>query len=390
MKQKITAALVKAPPPIPIGTRKLRITDTEMAGFAMEIWPTGGITFWCRYTDQNNRSREIKLGKADAISVEQARKKAKEIRAQVALDGDPAAARDKKRAIPVFESFVKEKYLPFAKDRLRSYRDHESFCRLRLIPWWGSKRMDEIRTTDVIDLQNRLRSEGLSPATVNRYLVLAKRIFSLALRWQVIEGQNPCRHVELARENHRERFLTKDEVRRLFQALDAEPSRSAASCIALMALTGCRKGEALSAKFSNIDLPNKVWTVPPEQSKSGKVRRIPLSEAAVRLLVGLQPKQECAWIFPNADGTGPIENVRKCWDRIKKAASLPPDTRPHDLRHTWASLVAQSGQSLHLIATALGHSSPTMTTRYAHFSNAALVQAADIVGNIASLPAAAE
>ena len=386
MKQKITAALVKAPPPIPIGTRKLRITDTEMAGFAMEIWPTGGITFWCRYTDQNGRSREIKIGKATDVSVEQARRKAKELRAKISLDGDPASARDKHRAVPCFADFVRKQYLPFAKDRLRSYRDHESFCRLRLIPMWGNRRMDEIRTTDVVDLQRHLREEGLAPATVNRYVVLAKRIFNLALRWQVYEGRNPCQHAELAREHHRERFLTKTEMQRLFQALDAESSRSAASCIALMALTGCRKGEALSAQFGNIDLANKVWTVPAERSKSGRVRRIPLSEAAVRLLVGLQPKQGCLWLFPNADGTGSIENVRKCWDRIKKAASLPSDTRPHDLRHTWASLVAQSGHSLHLIATALGHSSPTMTTRYAHFSNGALVQAADIVGSIASMP----
>ena len=390
MKQKITAALVKAPPPLPVGARKLRITDTETTGFTMEVWASGGIVFWCRYVDQNSRSREIKLGKACDISVEQARRKAKELRAQISLDGDPAAARDKKRAVPTFKDFVTEKYLPFAKDRLRSYGDQESMCRLRLIPWWGGKRMDEIKTTDILDLQRRLRAESLSPSSVNRHIALAKRIFNVAIRWQVFEGKNPCQHVEFARENHRERFLSKDEVRRLFQALDAETSRSAASCIALLALTGARKSEALNAKYDDIDLASRVWTVPASRSKSGKVRRIPLSDAAVKLLSGLPPRPDCPWLFPSSAGDGPIENIRRCWQRLKVSASLPTDTRPHDLRHSFASLLVGSGQSLYSVQTILGHASPNMTARYAHLANTSLVDAADVVGRIASMPVAAE
>jgi len=384
MKAKITAALVKAPPPIPHGQRKLRVTDTEVTGFVMEVWPTGGITFWCKYTDPAGRSREVKIGKAADISVEQARRKAKEMRAQVALSGDPAGDKDKHRAVPTFKTFVTEQYLPFAKDRLRSYSDQESMCRLRLIPTWGAKRLDEIRTTDIVELQRRLRDENLSPSTVNRHVALAKRVFNLALRWQAYEGRNPCQHVEFAREHQRERFLTPDEVRRLFQALDGEPSRSAANCIALLALTGARKSEALNARFDDIDLPNRVWTVPASRSKSGKVRRIPLSEAAVKLLVGLHPEPDCPWLFPNAASDGPIENIRRCWNRLKAAATLPSDTRPHDLRHSFASLLVGSGQSLYSVQTILGHASPTMTARYSHLSNTSLVEAADIVGRIAT------
>jgi integrase len=384
MKAKITAALVKAPPPMPAGSRKLRITDTEVTGFVMEVWPSGGITFWCKYTDPAGRSREIKIGKACDVSVEQARRKAKELRAQVALTGDPAGDKDKRRAIPTFKAFVTEQYLPFAKDRLRSYSDHESMCRLRLIPSWGNKRLDEVKTTDIVELQRRLRDEALSPSTVNRHVALAKRIFNLALRWQAYDGRNPCQHVELARERQRDRFLTQDEVRRLFQALDLEPNRSAASCIALMALTGCRKGEALSAQYADIDLANRVWTVPASRSKSGKVRRIPLSEAALTLLQGLSPKPDCPWLFPNEAGDGPIENIRRSWSRLKTAAELPPDTRPHDLRHTAASLMAQNGCSLHLIAAVLGHATTQMSSRYAHFGAGHLIEAADIVGRIAT------
>ncbi len=384
MKAKITAALVKAPPPIPVGARKLRISDTDLPGLTMEVWPSGNITFWLRYSDHGGRSREIKLGKACHITVDQARRKAKELRAQICLDGDPAAARDKLRAVPSFSTFVLETYLPYAKERIKSYRDHASFCRLRLLPTFGSKRLDEIKTTDIVELQRRIKEDNLSNATCNRYVALMKRIFNLARRWEAYEGRNPAQNVELFREQGRERFLTPAEVQRLFQVLDAEHNQSAASCIAVMGLTGCRKGEALNARFEDIDLERRTWRVP--RSKSGKVRHIPLSDAAVRLLVGLRPKPDCPWLFPNEAGTGPIENIRRTWQRVKVAASLPPGVRPHDLRHTFASLVVGAGRSLYEVTAILGHASPGMSQKYAHLANETLVEAADIVGRIATLP----
>jgi len=380
MKARIVAALVKAPPPVPPGMRKIRITDTELTGFILEVWATGGMTFWLKYVDSNRRSREIKIGKAGDLTVEQARKKARELRAQVALTGDPAAERDKRRAVPTFGAFVAERYLPYAKARLRSYRDHESFCRLRLVPAWGNRRLDDFRPADIVDLQRRLGEEALSPSTINRYVVLAKRIFNLALRWEVYAGRNPCQHADLAQERPRERFLSPEELRKLFLALDAEPNRTAAACIALLALTGARKGEALGLRWEDLDIARRTWRVP--KAKSGRPRHITLSDAAVAVLLAQPHRPDCPWVFPGAVAGRPIENVRKCWDRVKKAASLPPDTRPHDLRHPFASLIVGGGHSLYEVQTLLGHSTPVMTARYAHLTNRTLVDAADVVGRV--------
>ncbi|CAO3401122.1 integrase arm-type DNA-binding domain-containing protein [Azospirillum palustre] len=77
-KIKITAALIKEPPSIPAGSRKLRITDTEIRGFTAEFWRSGTAVFWLKYTDQDSRTREVKIGRSDDISVEQARRKAKD------------------------------------------------------------------------------------------------------------------------------------------------------------------------------------------------------------------------------------------------------------------------------------------------------------------------
>lgn len=318
----------------------------------------------------------VRLGRLGDITVDQARKRAQELKAQVSLGGDPGAERDKLRAMPTFEAFVHDRYLPYVQERLRSYRDHESFCRLRLVPLWGQRRLDEIKPHDVAELQDRLRKEGLSNGSANRYTALVRRIFNLALRWEVLEGRNPAQHAEMRREHHREKYLTETELRALFQALDEEPSRTAASAIALLAATGARRGEALAARWEHIDLDRQMWVVP--RSKSGKRRHIPLSNAALRILSQIPRPLECPWVFPGQDPDHHLEGLRKAWLRIKASANLPTDLRIHDLRHTFASTLVSKGRTLYEVGELLGHSQVSMTMRYAHLEPQRLIDAANL------------
>jgi integrase len=365
---------------VPEGKRRYRLTDTEIPGFLLEIWPSGIATYWLRYSDPRGRNREVKIGRMQDISLDQARKKARALRAEIALDGDPAERRDRQRAIPSFQEFVTQTYLPYVKERLKSYRDHESFCRLRLLPLWGTRAMTEIRPVAVVDLQARLRGEGLSDATVNRYTALVRRIFNLALRWQVYSGINPAQHADMLREHGRERFLTGPELRRLFQALDEEPNQTAAACIALLALTGARKGEALAMRWEDVDLSRRTWRVP--RSKSGRTRHIPLSDSAVALLARQPRLPNVPWVFPGAIAGKPLENVRKCWDRVRAEAGLLLDTRIHDLRHSFASMLVNHGRPIYEVAEILGHNQLSTTKRYSHLQNERLVEAANVAGQV--------
>lgn len=380
-KIKITAALIKEPPSIPAGSRKLRITDTEIRGFTAEFWRSGTAVFWLKYTDQDGRTREQKIGRAGDISVEQARRRAKELRGQVTLNGNPAAERDKIRAIPSFGAFVTERYLPHVKQRLRSYRDHESFCRLRLLPVWGNRRLNDIRPTDLIDLQRKLKEDGLANGTINRYTALVRRIFNLALQWEVIEGRNPAQHADFLREQGRKLFLKEPEARRLIQALREDANQTVVSCIVLLALTGARKSEALNMRWSDVDFELRTWQVP--LSKSGQPRDIPLSDSALKLIRQQPRLPDCEWVFPGEVDGRPLENVRRCWERVKRKASLPADLRVHDLRHSFASMLVNRGRPIYEVAEILGHSQISTTKRYSHFQNERLVEAANIVGVIA-------
>lgn len=372
----ISRGLASNPPAVPTGKSKLRVFDDKIRGFFMEVRSTGTVTFYIRYQDQRCRQREVRLGRLGDITLDQARKRAQELRAEAALGGDPAGERDKLKGVSTFGDFMEKRYLPHAKERLRSYRDQESFFRLRLKAHWGNRRLDEIKAADLAALQDKLRREGLSNATVNRYTAAIRRAFNLALRWEVYEGRNPAVHAEMRREQHRERYLGEVELRAMFRALKEEANETAANALALLAATGARRGEALGARWEHLDWQRRLWVVP--LSKSGRRRHIVLSDAALAIL----RRQECQrldspWIFPSADPEKPFCNLAKPWARVKARAGLDGDLRIHDLRHTFASTLVGKGRSLQEVANLLGHSQLSMTQRYAHLAPRRLIEAAN-------------
>lgn len=375
----INRGLASNPPAVPDGAAKLRVFDDKLTGFIMEVRASGSVTFYVRYRDARSRQREMRIGRLGDVTVDEARRRAREIRAEAALGRDPAGDRDRLRGVPTFADFVESRYLPHAKGRLRSYRDQESFYRLRLKSLWGNRRLDEVRPADVAAMQERLRREGLSNATVNRYTAMVKRVFNVALHWELYEGRNPARRAEMRREEGRERFLTDAELVALFKALDAEPSRTAACAIALLAATGARRGEALGAKWEHMDVERRIWTVP--LSKSGRRRHIPLSDAALRILAKVPRVDGSPWVFPGADPAKPVADLKKAWVRVKERAGIGGDFVLHQLRHTYASRLVGQGRSLHEVGQLLGHASGTgmtMTMRYAHLAPERLIEAANL------------
>ena len=373
----LTRGLASNPPAVPEGKAKLRLFDDKLIGFLMEVRASGKVTYYCRYNDPRGRQREVRIGRHGDVTLDQARKRAQEIKAAAALGGDPAADRDRLRAVPTFGEFVEERYLPYVKGKLRSYRDQESFFRLRLKAAWGQRYIDQIRPGDVAEFQERLAREGLSGATRNRYTAFIKRVFNVALHWEVYEGRNPAQRAQMQREHGREQFLTDAELVALFKALDVEPSQTAACAIALLAATGARRGEVLGARWERIDLDRHILTVPAASSKSGRTRYIPLSDAAIRILRRV-PRCDSPWVFPGTDPAKPISDLKKVWVRVKERAGIDAGFVLHQLRHTYASRLVGQGRSLYEVGQLLGHASTAMTARYSHLAPARLVEAANL------------
>lgn len=149
--------------------------------------------------------------------------------------------------------------------------------------------------------------------------------------------------------------------------------------IKLLLYTGARKREILDARWENVDLKKRTLLVP--LSKSGKPRRVTLSDAAVALLRSLPRTRSVPWVFFNPKTGKPPVSIFSAWDSIRKSVGLK-DVRLHDLRHSFASFLVNNGRSLYEVQKLLGHHDPKVTMRYAHLATKTLVDATNVVAKM--------
>jgi integrase len=205
---------------------------------------------------------------------------------------------------------------------------------------------------------------------------------------------NPVIGLERFPEEERDQALSIDELERLATALREYPeecgndadisekqrkflqaeARRSMNAIRLITFTGCRKHEALSAKWADFDLERGVWTKPAAITKQRKTEHTPLNEQAVELLKSLPHENE--FLFPGRIKDTHLADLKGCWATVCKMAGLT-GWRIHDLRHSFASHLASSNVPLNIVGKLLGHSRPQTTARYAHYQDNPLREAAN-------------
>jgi integrase len=152
-------------------------------------------------------------------------------------------------------------------------------------------------------------------------------------------------------------------------------NESAANAIRMLILTGARRGEVLGLEWSDLDLKLGVWTVPPHKNKSRVKKRLPLSDKALLLLRSMEESATGKFIFPTSKGT-PLPDLNRPWRWMCDHTGLK-GLRIHDLRHSFASVLVSSGETLETIGKLLGHRQYQTTMRYAHLMDDPLRRAAN-------------
>lgn len=375
LSQKLIKSL-----PCPTGRSKIDYHDAGCKGLMIEVRATGGRTWYLRYRDGRGKQRQFRMADAQDLSLDQARKRADELRGQVALGQDPAEQKAVLRQIPTFEEFVDERYLPFIKGYKRSWSTDVSLLQNHLLPRFGKRHLDQITKQDIVAMHHGRRTEGAAPGSANRLLILMRYIFNLALKWEIAGMvKNPTAGVPLFEENNKkERYITQEEAGRLYAALQQSESTMLKHIVPMLILTGARKREVLDAKWCDFDLTKRLWRIP--ISKSGKARYVPLSDGVLALLAHVPQIEDCEWVFANPDTRKPFVSIFHSWNTARKRASLP-EVRIHDLRHSFASFLINNGRSLYEVQKILGHTQVRTTQRYAHLSQETLLEAANTAMN---------
>ena len=261
-------------------------------------------------------------------------------------------------------------------------------------------KVDAVRHADVDALHREI--SATRPVRANRTVEVLRKGFNLAIRWGW-RAENPASGVHRNHEEKRARYLSRDEIVRLTDALAAHPNRTSANAIRLMVLTGARRGEVLGARWDMFDLEVGIWVKPSSHTKQRLERRVPLSAAALELLRAMRRRTQAAISF-RAPGDPPHRRQRT-WVAVCRLAGLAEEISPrnkngngiiskdgssrilwratvrlHDLRHTYASILASEGLSLPIIGALLGHTQPETTARYAHLLDDLLRAATERVG----------
>lgn len=268
---------------------------------------------------------------------------------------------------------LKERYLAFVSHQRGVATKHIHFAHFTRV--WGNPLIHTL-TVEVLDLYRaHRRGEQVGPATINREMATLKHALSKAVEWKLL--RKTAREELAAIKKYQEpsgrlRYLSGPaEANRLLTACED----SLKPIVPTALHTGMRKEELLSLTWEAVDMMHGFIRL--KQTKNGTARALPFNETLWSLFNGLRTRQDVPWVFHDAAGRR-HNDIRHPFDRACEASGLT-DFHFHDLRHTFASWLIMRGVALATVSNLLGHSSPTMTLRYAHLSPKHLTSAVRVL-----------
>jgi integrase len=352
------------------------IWDLLAPGLGVRTTVKGHRSFIFQYRSLSGGQGRIALGHFPSMTVEEARKAARQLRTSVDLGGNPSKDRQAVRSAPTVAYYIDYYTGEYAEARLeeQTAKEMRQLLNRFVRPTLGTQKMSDIQDADIVRIHGRVKAE-VSVYRANKVLAGLSKMFSLAIKGRACTF-NPCKGVEKYTEDERHTYLNQQQVVRLLDACDRYEDQQAANVIRLLLMTGARFREVLHATWSQFDLEDRSWTKPSSHTKTKRVHKVRLGRATVQLLRNMERERTSEYLFPGRSLGSPRTDLKRPWRAIQKAADLC-GYRIHDLRRTYASFMLSSGQTLDVVGKMLGHTQASTTKRYASLFSEVELEAAD-------------
>lgn len=343
----LTAIEVKrlaAPGRHPVGT---------VAGLMLNIKPSGAKS-WVLRVMVGTKRKDIGLGGYPEVTLAAAHERARQAKDEIRKGVDPVAERKAKQTAIAWTfktcalAYI-EAFKPSWKNAKHG-QQWENTLETYVYPHFGDKHVKDIDTEDI--------TKAIRPlwATKNETMVRVRNRIELVLSWAAAQGYRPKGFNPAQWRGHLDQVLPKPSKVNKRQSFEAMPidgmydfmqrlratEGTSARCLEFTILTACRSGEARGALWSEIDLDAATWSIPAERMKAGRPHRIPLSDAATKLLAGLprfkdQDGNDTDLVFPGLGGEKPLSDMSltACMRRMGLTAV------PHGFRSTFTDWCAE-------------------------------------------------
>lgn len=399
---KLTKTVVEAATP---GEKQYTVWCSELKGFGVFILPSGQRTYFVDYRNAEDVRRRMTIGRHGKITAEEARKIAVATLGSVVKGEDPAGERvTRRKSITIAE--LCEKYLKACEKGLilgkgnrpkkasTIYTDRSRIYG-HIIPLLGVRRVIDLKPVDIkkflkdvasgatakVQKTKKLRGKSIvrgGNGTAARTTGLLGGILTYAFDEGIIE-KNPAEGVRKPASVKRKRRISVEEYRQLGAALAAAlaegETHQLIDGVWLLALTGCRLGEIISLKHTEVDASGGALRF--EDSKEGASVR-PIGRAALNHIATIRKQDGYSTVLVPARKAAIFGGMPRGWKRVAQRAGFTNITL-HTLRHGFASVAGDLGYSEPTIAAMLGHAMGSVTGRYIHQLDAVLVAAADKV-----------
>lgn len=342
------------------------VPDHKVERLYVRVRPTGRKTWVIRYY-VGNKKQNFTLGTTDQLRLVDARSKAQKLLAELDIEGiDPKSTRRKPEPVPTFADFL-DRYFEDHANQLRSKDELDRLSKRQLLPRFGKMKLMDIGLQDVLRMKADLAD---TPYEANRARDMLQSVLNKAIHWEVLPPsyRNPVRKVPRFREAPRERVLTRDEVTRLLEAIDAIDSQHTQVLFRTLLDVPFRKNEVMRATWEGFDEHARTLRVQSRSSIKG-VSAQPLLEDLAAQIAALPRFEGNPYIFPNRDRTTHVKDIDSQWARIKEIAGVK-NARLHDLRRTIATEYARDGASAFQIQAALGQKTGIAARHYVHLAAA--------------------